>query len=335
LTLSDDISAVLRDPGGGETAVPFTPLRIWDAQTGKETLALSGYDDEIASADFSPDGKRVLACPRDRLSRYKFDSASGMVLEQRSGANHPQKPACLWDLETGRPIPVLPWGNRVETLYAVYSPDGKRVLTHDGYGRISDASTGRELVRLEGDGSGTGPLFSPDGRQVLVSRFVTTQIWDADSGKKVATLSGHGAAITATAFSPDGRKVATGCRDGTLRIWEAATGVRLSLLRGHWRAVTSVAFSPDGHWVVTSSEDRTARIWEAEGGQEFLTLSGHTDAVRTAVFSADGQRVLTSSADGTVRIWPVDPLPLALRRTPRELTAEEREQSIIGTIGQR
>ncbi len=36
--------------------------------------------------------------------------------------------------------------------------------------------------------------------------------------------------------------------------------------------------------------------------------------------------VLTVSWDGTARLWPVDPLPIAEARKPRELTEEERER---------
>ena len=38
------------------------------------------------------------------------------------------------------------------------------------------------------------------------------------------------------------------------------------------------------------------------------------------------QRVATASADGTARLWLIDPLPVALARKPRELTAEERRR---------
>jgi len=36
--------------------------------------------------------------------------------------------------------------------------------------------------------------------------------------------------------------------------------------------------------------------------------------------------VVTISWDGTAHIWPTDPVPLALSRKPRELTAEEKER---------
>lgn len=54
-------------------------------------------------------------------------------------------------------------------------------------------------------------------------------------------------------------------------------------------------------------------------------MSDHDGPVHTVAFTGDGQRVLTLSGS-TARLWPVDPLPVALRRKPRELTAAERQR---------
>jgi hypothetical protein len=43
-------------------------------------------------------------------------------------------------------------------------------------------------------------------------------------------------------------------------------------------------------------------------------------------FSADGRYVVTEDQAFEVRMWPVDPLPLAEARKPRDLTPEERQR---------
>jgi WD40 repeat protein len=95
-------------------------------------------------------------------------------------------------------------------------------------------------------------------------------LWEAATGKAVATLSGHTGGVGAVAFSPDGKLVLTGSADNTARLWEAATGKPVATLSGHTIGVRVVAFSPDGKLVLTGSGDNTARLWELLATQALI-----------------------------------------------------------------
>src|SRR6266542_2220698 len=85
------------------------------------------------------------------------------------------------------------------------------------------------------------------------------KLWDVASAKEIASLKGHGDAVWALAFSPDGTILASGSgeflqkRPGEVKLWDVATRKERASLRGHTLGVFSVAFSPDGQMLASGS----------------------------------------------------------------------------------
>ena len=119
-------------------------------------------------------------------------------------------------------------------------------------------------------------------------------------------LTGHTDAVSAVAFAPDGRTLATASADRTVLLWDVTDPARPRRLgdplTGHTDAVSAVAFAPDGRTLATASADQTVLLWDvtdpARPRRLGDPLTGHTDAVTAVAFAPDGRTLATASATG-------------------------------------
>src|SRR5207244_3727335 len=56
----------------------------------------------------------------------------------------------------------------------------------------------------------------------------------------------HEARVTCVAFSPDGKRLASGGYDNLVRVWDVTTGKESLRLAGYDNTVYAIVFSPDG-----------------------------------------------------------------------------------------
>jgi hypothetical protein len=121
--------------------------------------------------------------------------------------------------------------------------------------------------------------------------------------RRTRLLTTHAEHVTAVAYSPDGRLVASGDQGGAVRLVESDTGRTAAEPPRRPGQVWGLAFSPDGGRLATAGDDRTVRLWDAATGEPLARCAGHAGGVLCLGFSRDGTRLASGGGDGAVELW--------------------------------
>jgi WD40 repeat protein len=195
-----------------------TELRVWDANTGRQLLNLTGGPGDFTSVAFSPDGRWVATGQRDR---------SGMSRVR------------LWDAGTGRLLLSLE-GHDTPINWLAFSPDGLSLASSSGDDsgtgdvRVWNTTTGERRLTLTGHAHGVSMVtFSPDSQRIATTGRALAadgevKLWDAASGQELLTLRSESGSVNRVVFTADGThllaagSVSVARRRDPVQVWDAA-----------------------------------------------------------------------------------------------------------------
>ncbi|MDF1665400.1 MAG: serine/threonine-protein kinase, partial [Planctomycetota bacterium] len=187
---------------------------------------------------------------------------------------------------------------------STFNPVARELATGGHYSKsntvtIWDWKTGREKAKLGAYRSIHGLQYSPDGRFLAVAVKEKIDIWSVERREKFLTLSGHGADVTALAFSPDGQWLLSGALNKTLFLWQIRDPHRS--LNQQWQRFTRV-----GQKSIVISQERTKaqlQLLELEGSSRRHSSSTISNSLSTDVaLSVSGTQVAKAFPDG-LYVW--------------------------------
>jgi WD40 repeat protein len=209
-------------------------LRVWDTTNGDELLALPGHEDWIWTAAWSPDGERFVSASEDGSAKV-WDGESGDLLltfGEHSPVSASWAPdgdrivtasldgsAKIWDAETGEVLnDLFPEDFTSGVSTAAWSPDGTRIATfsQDSVGRIWDADSGEQILTSNTVSGEPKAFWSPSGDHIVTGGLNGVQVWDANTGNQLLSLSDS---FAYSKWSPDGTRIALGDNVGPLEVF--------------------------------------------------------------------------------------------------------------------
>jgi len=287
-------------------------VELWDVNSGKLQRTIRGFDGNVWSVSFSPDG-RTLVTASVGIHREKIAE------KPNSQRGRPFNELKWWDPQTGDLKQRVEFpGEELFSLAAQYSLDGRLLATienrlstgfmtndippglrgilpdsvlpsrsayFDAQLKIVDARTGEVRLKLKGGfNNGQFPIYGYPRQDDLISALSANR------------------RLRPPLFSPNGELLAAWKPD-ELRLWHTATGAEVLKIKKFAGRLVAVAFSPDGRLIAGAIAKSTLKrsqfefkseiqVWEVATGNPTQGFPLTTHSVSNIEFANNGRQLL-------------------------------------------
>lgn len=316
-------------------------ITLWDTSSLQQREGHVPFTDYLHEANFSPDGKWLVAnaddkkvwiIPSDKLGskddeRKVLFSVKGLTYDTAISGDSKWFVAVEYDsviAEYNRAVLSSMDGAKKITLthdlrviqYVIFTPDSKQVITADESGVVYlwDVETGERKGELQADGVILSLAISPDGKYLVagIEEGNVNVVWDLTTMTQVATLDQIGATNIAE-FSPDGKWLATGGSESSVQLWHAGDGT-FAPTENVFNTVGGLfaaKFSPDSAILSVGDSNGYVYLFDMNRMEEVARLR-HVDKITGISFSPDGKRMAVA-AQKSAALWDVLAIPFLYR----------------------
>jgi uncharacterized protein (TIGR03067 family) len=295
--------------------IPFLTASIQPGETRPERHSLKGTW-EVVSAFVNGKDKELkegsIWAFSDAHLSTSFDSRSGYVID-------PSKKPSWLDLHH------IDVDDQPKTVRGIYALEGERLticlsIAAEDRPTKFESVEGSEhnlimLKRISKNvkewpnpkktfGEREEPAFIKFGEQK--AEVMVQDARDPATQMRVLTLRGRAIDfVSALAFSPDGKILASGNVKKALMLWEASSGKPIASLRGHAKDISSLAFRRDGTILASASLDTTIDLWDISAAKHITTIYPSGPSIHAVDFNPDGSLLASAGSGGSIKLWEI------------------------------
>jgi WD40 repeat protein/serine/threonine protein kinase len=268
-------------------------LFVWDLKTRQEVAQLAPGEGNV----------RVAFSPAESLMAFSTLS------EPATGKG--QATLRFWNAAPRQMAAEFPLEGECEGL--AFSRDGRTLVTSVGGGhltlwRVPDGSKLASYPCEQRSGLDPATGFAATSDLALAAYGLSSgqiRVVDLRNGKELWNAVASMQYVTALAFSPDGKTLASaaGFSESDIRLWDVATGKDIGRLEGHKSWVGTLVFWPDGNRLASCSADQTIRTWDVASRRCLDVMRGHRLEVWRLALLPDNKTLISGSKDGEVCVW--------------------------------
>jgi WD40 repeat protein len=316
----DPCAVIVMDASTGQRLarcpVPFTGLTLAFSPNGKY-LAVAGFEDHVSFFDcgtgklvsevdvgdalagvfhvaYDSSGKLLAFCGHNEVRVVELATNHLLMRKPLWGATRcafssdgkclltaDQQGLHVWEVQTGKPCPLLPDARDVSTVWGV-SPNGRFVALGGQGTEVWDTATGKRLLRIPWpeDSPPRFAVFTRDSTRVVCGEPMA--MYEISSGKRLFSFEDHPRAVRCEGdglddgwpygvLSLDGQTLFSFNSNQVLR-WNARNGKAILNDSEPAAAPISIAFSKDSKRLVAGFSDRSVYLWELASASATVQL---------------------------------------------------------------
>lgn len=278
-------------------------VRFWDLRTGKCRSVGKDHSEHLRTVAISRDGRRAASVGLEnallvwdvgsgKKERALYDgegdvhhlsNTGGLYISSpnQSGVGHPDAPRRLCFLERGRVLVSI----EREVIFW-------------------DVETGAEIRRWPAQGWPYSAFALHPERPLIALVYRGVQLWDLNEGRELAMLDRGGEFLESVCFTPDGRKLITGDRNGQLSVWDVEEALSQRDGATHGDSVNHLVVGGDR--ALTRGTDGSVALWALDEARLVARLPAEMEANGVAIaLSPSGKTAVTGRKEG-LDIWDAE-----------------------------